>query len=410
MLCPECGVPGESDPQLSRWLCRKCGNAFFLRRCSACVRVSYVDGLQGFHMPWPCTWCGQFNTGFSQNRDPAAASATELAAELASHGLPHRPAEDSDADAVRSAKAPRSSAKAGPTGVRPREPLWPSVAEVAPGSAEAGPGGMSARMPTWPGVAEAAPGRSEAAPWPRRRSVRRVVLLMTLAGACAAAAFALVAARSPMAAGMATRPGVGAERAVHVAVGPVGGIDFQGVAGQLTIVGTPSGQVALTGQVHGATSAPAVETRFDREANVLRVSIQCAAGSPCTENLRLAVPAGTRTVVSQPSGQIVAADLSAPLSITAENVDISASGLRSTDFAAVITSGHLSAAFAAPPRRVVIRLASAQATIHLPGQVPYRVTQRVMSGYIDVAIPQAGSAPRAVTARIDSGELELLSS
>jgi len=33
-----------------------------------------------------------------------------------------------------------------------------------------------------------------------------------------------------------------------------------------------------------------------------------------------------------------------------------------------------------------------------------------MSGYVDVAIPQSGSATRAVTARVDSGELELLPS
>jgi hypothetical protein len=31
-----------------------------------------------------------------------------------------------------------------------------------------------------------------------------------------------------------------------------------------------------------------------------------------------------------------------------------------------------------------------------------------MSGYVRAAIPQAGTATRTVTARIDSGELELL--
>src|SRR6185437_3020928 len=86
MLCPECGTAGECDPGLSRWQCTKCGNSFFLRRCSACARVSYVDGLQGFRMPWPCTWCGRFNKGFSQNQDPAAATAAELAAEIARYG------------------------------------------------------------------------------------------------------------------------------------------------------------------------------------------------------------------------------------------------------------------------------------------------------------------------------------
>ena len=90
--CPACGTSGESDPEQSHWQCSNCGNGFFLRRCTACSRVSYVDGLQGFHTPWPCTWCGRYNQGFSQNQDPAAASAAELAAEVHRYGRPGSPA------------------------------------------------------------------------------------------------------------------------------------------------------------------------------------------------------------------------------------------------------------------------------------------------------------------------------
>ena len=90
--CPECGTSGDSDPEQSHWQCSNCGNGFFLRRCTACSRVSYVDGLQGFHTPWPCTWCGRYNQGFSQNQDPAAASAAELAAEVHRYGRPGSPA------------------------------------------------------------------------------------------------------------------------------------------------------------------------------------------------------------------------------------------------------------------------------------------------------------------------------
>ena len=88
MPCPECGTPGAADPGQSHWQCGNCGKGFFLRRCTACSRVSYVDGLQGFHTPWPCTWCGQYNNGFKQNQDPAAASAAELAAYIERYGRP----------------------------------------------------------------------------------------------------------------------------------------------------------------------------------------------------------------------------------------------------------------------------------------------------------------------------------
>jgi hypothetical protein len=90
--CLECGTSGESDPEQSHWQCRNCGNGFYLRRCTACSRVSYVNGLQGFHTPWPCTWCGRYNQGFRQNQDPAAASAAELAAEVQRYGPPGSPA------------------------------------------------------------------------------------------------------------------------------------------------------------------------------------------------------------------------------------------------------------------------------------------------------------------------------
>jgi hypothetical protein len=201
-----------------------------------------------------------------------------------------------------------------------------------------------------------------------------------------------------------------ATRAVQVTASRVGTIDLRGVPGQLTIVGTGSGQVTLTGQLNGAGGAPAVETRLERAARVLVVSIRCASAGPCSENLRLVVPGTTGADVWQPGGRVMMTGLAGPLRITASSVDVSASGLRSTVLAAVITSGHLSAAFTAPPRQVSITLVSAQATLRLSGSVAYRVTQQVTSGYIRVGIPQADSATRTVTARIDSGELELLPS
>jgi hypothetical protein len=51
-----------------------------------------------------------------------------------------------------------------------------------------------------------------------------------------------------------------------------------------------------------------------------------------------------------------------------------------------------------------------EATLRLSASVAYRVTRQVTSGYIRIGIPQGDSAPRIVTARIDSGELELLPS
>ncbi len=448
MLCPECGTSGESDPEQSRWQCTNCGNGFFLRRCTACARVSYVDGLQGYHMPWPCTWCGQYNRGFSQNQDPAAATAAELAAEVRRYGRQGSPARP-DTSGQGRPPAHNMTAAVGPGGTaspdarRLGSPLSPGPRP--PGDTagpDAGrPGGTAARPPRYdqvppvpqPGRLRPPPGRlvvrnitlssgpvsaaPGAGPGSGRPAVRRIALSLAAVVACSAAVFVLLTGGDPRAAGMAAMepaPGVAgpgaATRTVQVAADRAGAVSLQGIPGQLAIVGTGPGKVTLTGQVHGTGTAPVVVTRFDRAAGVLVVSIRCMSAGPCTQNLRLAVPADTGIVVQESGGQILVADLAGPLHVTGTHVNISAVGLRSSSLTAAITSGHLNAAFTVPPQQVNIALTSAQAAVRLPGQVAYRINQHVMSGYVHAAIPQEGSATRTVTAELQSGELELLAS
>jgi hypothetical protein len=389
VLCPECGTAGESDPDLSRWQCTKCGSGFFLRRCSACTRVSYVDGLQGFRLPWPCAWCGRFNTGFSQNQDPAAATAAELAAELTRYGPSGGAAEPEAGNQAKSAPI----TDGGPPPAR------------EPGDRDTAQGASAAR----PGTAHPQPGQAAKRPRPGGRRTRRVGLAVAVAVAvaCAAAAGVVLTAGDPGAAGMAAAP-VTVTRPVLFTASGVGSIDFRGVPGQLVLAGTRPGQVIMTGQLRGEGGAPVVETRFDHGTGVLTVSVRCAPATRCTQNLRLAVSGVTGAAVSQPSGRVVATGLAGPLRITAANADISASGLRSADMSVVVANGHLSAAFAVPPHRVSITLISAQATVRLPDHTGYRVIREGTSGSIRVAIPQTGGATRIVTARIDSGELKLL--
>jgi hypothetical protein len=192
-------------------------------------------------------------------------------------------------------------------------------------------------------------------------------------------------------------------RAVAVSASGVGTVDLRGVPGQLTIIGTGGGRVRLTGVLHWTgPDAPVTIRRVGHDGHVLHLSYRCAAGSPCTEDYRLAVPGRTATVIRQPSG------LAGTLRILAASVDVSATGLRSPELAAQITSGHLSASFAVPPRQVSVALTSAQATVRLPPGIGYAVTSQVSSGSINVGIPRSAAAGRTVTARIDQGELQLL--
>ena len=202
--------------------------------------------------------------------------------------------------------------------------------------------------------------------------------------------------------------------AVSVSAASVSTVVFNGPPGQLSISGEPGNaasakQVTLTGQVHwvpGHRAAVAIGPRQSR--HVLRLGYRCAAGSPCTGHLRLTLPERTALVLDQPSGHVVMYRLAGRLRINARSVDISASALRSPALTAVITSGHLSAAFLSPPRQLGVTLLSAQATVLLPRGAVYRVSQQISGGYLAAGVAQSPTATRTITARITSGELALV--
>ncbi|HUA29542.1 MAG TPA: hypothetical protein VMC03_11710 [Streptosporangiaceae bacterium] len=236
---------------------------------------------------------------------------------------------------------------------------------------------------------------------PRSRAWRAPAFVIGVVALAAVASVALSAATG------STGPGQGARTsAVSVTAGSVSAVDLQDVPGQLTIVTSATGRVTLTGRLDWAGRGAAAGTQ-SRSGRLLRLSYRCAAASPCTADLRLTVPRRTAITLRQPSGHVVMSGLAGPLRISASSVDIMATGLRCPSLDAAITSGHLGAWFGGAPRQVNISLTSAQATLWLPGGAPYAVTDQVTSGFIHVGVPQASGAPRSLTARITSGELDL---
>lgn len=198
--------------------------------------------------------------------------------------------------------------------------------------------------------------------------------------------------------------------AVSVSAASVSTVVFQGPPGQLSITGEPGRgqQVTLTGQLHWQPGHRAAVATGPRQAgHVLRLGYRCAAGSPCTGNLRLVLPERTAIVLDQ-AGHVTAFRLAGRVRITGRSVNISATGLRSPALAAVITSGHLDATFASPPRQLAVTLLSAQATVRLPRGSVYRLRQQVSSGYLDAGVAQSATASRTISVHVTSGELSLL--
>ena len=243
-----------------------------------------------------------------------------------------------------------------------------------------------------------------------RRAGRRGLLIGAAGLAAMAATVALVSSaaadgRPPL----VTTGGGSGSRSVALTSGPVRKVELIGLAGKLTVTGTTGDRAGLTGPVQwNGPDAPQITSRFDRLTGTLKLTSSCAAGSPCTAAWRLAVPRRASLVLFQPSGQVTLAGLAGPVRIGAASVDISATGLRSPSLVAYISSGHLAADFAAPPGRLAVTLASAQATIRLPDSVRYAVTSNVISGYLQNGIPTSATAARTISLRISSGEVALL--
>jgi hypothetical protein len=239
------------------------------------------------------------------------------------------------------------------------------------------------------------------APGSRRLGRRSAALLAAVVTFVTVMAALSAAARGGSSPGAAGKTGM-----VLVTAGPVAAVDLQAVPGQLTIVGAATGRVTLSGPVNWTGHSPVARVQYG--ARTLRLSYRCAAASPCTADWRLVVPRRTAVALREPAGHVIISGLGGPLQITASSVDVSATGLRCASLAATITSGHLGATFATAPRRVSVTLRSAQATLWLPGGTGYAVSGQVTAGYLHAGVPQNGSSLRTVTARIVSGELELL--
>jgi hypothetical protein len=257
---------------------------------------------------------------------------------------------------------------------------------------------MNPRPPSGdPGPATSEPG-ARSQPW---RSPAIVVGVVALVAVTAAAAASAASARGSH--------GTGGTSAVSVTAGSVRTVELQAVPGQLTIVGSATGRVALTGQLDWRGHAPVGTNRLVN-GHLLRLLYRCATASPCTANWRLVVPRHTAVVLSQSSGHVVVSGLAGSLRITAASVDVSATRLSSPSLQAIITSGHLDATFDAPPQQVSVTLISAQATLSLPRTAAYAVSDQVTSGYVHVGVPVTGGTEHTVTARVLSGELDLQSS
>jgi hypothetical protein len=322
----------------------------------------------GWHQPWFCTWCATPNLGFTQNQDPATATVAELATSVARTRLSFALAKD--VQAIIGEPGPPVASSAAAAAAPEPEPAAPDVPVAA------------------------------------RRSPMLALAACVLAIVAITTVWAVM--RLDMAPSASRASGAGEPaRQVSVTAAHVTSVIFEGVPGKLSVIGTGTTRVSLTGQLRWTGRPPLTATRFEDGGRVLLLSYRCVA---CTEDFQLTVPYGEAVTLNQSSARLTLTGLTGAISITATNVAVIATGLRTTALVASITSGTLTAGFEVAPSLVDVTLRSAQCTLRLPVSVRYQVSQRVADGNVTIAVPQGGTAANRVIAHVTSGDLELLAS
>lgn len=189
-------------------------------------------------------------------------------------------------------------------------------------------------------------------------------------------------------------------------------VELDGFNGKVT-VSVNGSQIAANVQPVNGDQSPGLEFHLDQATHVLTLACfeqhtgKGPIACPATE-YKVSVPAGMGVTLQLLNGQATVTDVSGPVSITAKSAYVEAQGLKTPDFTAAITSGTLNATFTAAPTNVAVTVASAQATLHLPGTVSYNVQQKTTSAYVQVSIPQAADSTHIVQATANSGEIGLV--
>jgi hypothetical protein len=186
----------------------------------------------------------------------------------------------------------------------------------------------------------------------------------------------------------------------------VSSVDLNGINGTLTVGLSSTTQVSATAEPANGHPAPGLTFRQDATTHVL--TLACSTTPTCpTTTYTVLVPAHVGVTLHEVSGQATLSDLSGPVSITASSADTTVQGLRTTDFAATIISGTLSATFATPPTHVSVSVTSAQASLLFPSNATYDVEKQTVSADIQVAIPQSPTSTHTVQVSATSGTINL---
>jgi Putative adhesin len=180
-------------------------------------------------------------------------------------------------------------------------------------------------------------------------------------------------------------------------------------SGELTVGQITGDWLHVTGKARYSLVRSTV--RHDVALSGTSVSTQCDFPTGiCDFNLHASVPAGTRTLISAGSGDILGNGLSGPQTVLRNGSgNITISGLTSANVSANDGSGDVTLTFTQVPDQVSISAGSGNVRLVLPaGATHYRVTASTGSGNRLVRVPTRPSSPYVITVTDGSGDITIV--
>jgi len=214
--------------------------------------------------------------------------------------------------------------------------------------------------------------------------------------------------------------------------------------GDISVGPGPAGQIRLQGTLHYSLIRPKLTWQHSGSTIAVHARCQVPVGV-CSFDYAVAVPAGTRSEISNSSGNLTASGVAGPVTLSTDSGDIKATqvsgrvtisdhsgditvtslsaartlimndsgditgtGVSSRQLTAQDQSGDITVVFTKVPDLVKISDSSGNIKLVLPpGPTAYRVSASTSSGQTSIGVPQSPTSPHVISATDQSGDVTI---
>ncbi|MFI5955904.1 DUF4097 family beta strand repeat-containing protein [Cryptosporangium sp. NPDC051539] len=148
------------------------------------------------------------------------------------------------------------------------------------------------------------------------------------------------------------------------------------------------------------------ETRHRVDDGVLTLdSPGCEGKKACKVEYRVTMPAGTALKVDVDAGKVETTGLAASFDVRIDAGQVTTHRSRNKSTDVRLDVGDVDLGYATAPDKVAVTTNTGAVSLRLPGAGPYAVQTHTEVGDTDITVPVSASSKRAVSVRVDVGQI-----